>query len=100
MADLGGKWKRPKEIEPQHENVMVEIGLKLEKLRNKKGLSASVLVKELGISRNAYRQMEKGKIYFSMYNFLKILAYHKIDLKTFIATPVDNKIFQPDEKKK
>jgi len=82
------KWKRPKEIEPQHKDVMVEIGKKLEKLRNNKKMTAYGLHKELSISRNAYRQMEKGEIYFSINNFLKLLDYHSIDITTFFKTDI------------
>ena len=89
MADTNIKWKRPKEVEPQHKDVLVAIGQKLEKLRNNKKLSALGLHEELGISRNAYRQMEKGEIYFSTYNFLKILDYYSIDLTTFFKTDID-----------
>ena len=90
MAEKKTKWKRPKEVEPQHKDVLVEIGQKLEKLRNNKKLTALGLHDELGISRNAYRQMEKGEIYFSTYNFLKILDFYSIDLPTFINTDIEN----------
>ena len=90
MIDNTRKWQKPKEVEVLHKDVIVEIGQKLEKLRITKGLSVSGLAKELGISRNAYRQMERGEIYFSIYNFLKVLDYHGIDLTNFIKTNIEN----------
>ena len=89
MADTNIKWKRPKEVEPQHKDVLLAIGKKVEKLRTNKKMSALGIHDELGISRNAYRQMERGDIYFSSYNFLKILDYHSIDITTFFKTDID-----------
>lgn len=88
MAEESKSWKKPKDVETQHQDVMVEIGQKLEKLRTNKKMSVSGLAKELGISRNAYRQMEKGEVYFSTYNFLKVLDYHSIDLTTFFKSDI------------
>jgi len=90
MAEESKSWKKPKDVETQHQDMLVDIGQKLEKLRNNKSLSASGFAKELGISRNAYRQMERGEIYFSTYNFLKVLDYHSVDLTTFFKTGIDD----------
>ncbi len=54
------KWKPPKAVQKSHQKTMGEIGEKLEKLRE--GMSASKLSDDLKISRNSYRQMEKGVI--------------------------------------
>lgn len=84
------KWVKPKEIEPQHKEILATIGKKLEKIRKNKNLTAKGIHTEIGISRNAYRQMEKGEIYFSTYNFLKILDFYSIDLPTLIKTEIEN----------
>ena len=89
MPNDNTNWKKPKEIESQHLNVMLEIGSKLEKLRINKGMTASGLAKELGISRNSYSQMERGEIYFSTYNFLKVLDFHGVDLSRFFNAKID-----------
>lgn len=86
MDDNKNKWVRPKEVEPQHKELMIQIGKKLEKLRNNKKLGSYEFAYNLFISRNAYSQMERGQIYFSFHNLLKILDYHHIDLNTFIKT--------------
>lgn len=90
MAEEKPTWKKPKQVENQHKGVLIEIGKKLVKLREAKGLSASGLASEYHISRNAYRQMERGEIYFSTYNLLKILDFYKIDLNTFIESDIEN----------
>lgn len=90
MAVESKSWKKPKDVESNHQGTLVDIGQKLEKLRTNKNLSASGLAKELNISRNAYRQMERGEIYFSTYNFLKVLDYHSLDLTTFIITGIED----------
>ncbi len=78
------------QIESQHVNVMLEIGGKLERLRINKGMTASGLAKELGISRNSYSQMERGEIYFSTYNFLKVLDFHGVDVSRFFSANIDD----------
>lgn len=89
MAEKKAQYQKPRKIDPKHKAAIVEIGRKLEKLRINSNISASGLAKEVSISRNAYRQMEKGEIYFSTYNFLKILNYYNIDLTNFIKSDID-----------
>ena len=90
MAVNKPKWQPPKRVEEQDVAVIGEIGKKLEKLREKQGLSIHAYAKELGISRNSYTQMEQGEIYFSLRNLLLILNHHGLDLKKFIATNIEN----------
>lgn len=90
MAVNKTKWQPPKPVEKQDAAVVEEIGKKLERLRNKQGLSIHAYTKELGVSRTAYNQMEKGEIYFNLRNLLIILSYHGLDLKQFIGTDIEN----------
>lgn len=69
-------YQPPKEVQPEHHEFLRSIGNKLQELRNNKKLSSSGLAKQLGISRNAYSQMEKGKTYFYLLNLLKVLDFH------------------------
>ena len=79
------EYRKPKPVQPEHQKDLESIGLKLKELRTKKGVSASELSEEIKISRNSYGQMEKGMIYFSTQNFLRLLDYHEISIKTFFA---------------
>ncbi|MHC1732800.1 MAG: helix-turn-helix transcriptional regulator [Bacteroidales bacterium] len=76
-------YQPPKEISSEHKELMMKIGKKLQELRKGKNLSSSGLAKELSISRNAYRHMETGKVYFNFLSLLQILAYHNLTAKKF-----------------
>lgn len=69
-------YQPPKEVKPEHHEFLLTIGNKVQELRKNKNLSSSGLAKQLGISRNAYSQMEKGKTYFYLLNLLKVLDFH------------------------
>lgn len=77
------KYQPPKEIELQHQELMSKIGMKLAELRKAKSFSSSGLAKELGISRNAYHNMESGKVYFNLLSLLQVLDYHQITATNF-----------------
>jgi len=90
MAATKSKWQPPKQVEKQDAAIIEEIGKKLERLRLKQGLSNHAFTKDLGVSRTAYNQMEKGEIYFNFRNLLVILNHYGLDLKTFIVTDIEN----------
>jgi len=77
------KYRPPKEIKPEHQELMSKIGKRLTEVRLEKKISSSGLAKELGISRNAYHLMEAGKIYFNVLSLLQILDYHQIPATAF-----------------
>jgi DNA-binding XRE family transcriptional regulator len=77
------KYQPPKDIRPKHEDLMLNIGVKLAELRKMKNISSSGLAREVGISRNAYHQMESGKVYFNVISLLNVLEYHKISATDF-----------------
>ena len=76
-------YQPPKQINPEHQSFLTLIGLKLKSLRDEKKINITGLSNELGISRNSYAQMESGKIYFNLLNFLRVLDYHKISASEF-----------------
>jgi len=78
-------YQPPKKIEFKHKKTMTGIGNKLKKLRQSKDVPAYRLAKEVGISRNAYHQMECGEVYFSTYKFMKVLDYHDISVSEFFV---------------
>ncbi len=75
------KYQPPKEIRPEHQEFLLNLGMKLQKLRNIESISA--LAKKVGISRNAYSQMEQGKVYFNLFNLMLVLTYHKKSASDF-----------------
>ena len=77
------KYQPPKIIKPEHKELMLRIGLKLEELRKNKKISSSGLAKQVGISRNAYHMMAAGKVYFNVMSLIQILDYHQISVPDF-----------------
>jgi len=77
------KYQPPKPVLPSHEAFLKKIGKKLKSLREERNLTISFLETELGISRNSYSLMERGLIYFSTSNLLKILDYYQLPAEDF-----------------
>lgn len=74
---------KPKEIEPEHQELMFEIGRRIRELRKKKKISYIDLSKEIGISRNSYNQLELGISNFQFVTLLVVLKYHNIGIEEF-----------------
>lgn len=74
---------KPKEIAPEHQEMMKAIGQKIRALRIAEKKGYEDMAKEIGISRNNYNLMELGKIYFKFSTLLRILDYHKISVSKF-----------------
>ncbi len=68
---------------PGHKAFLEKVGKKFKVLRDEKNISISSLAKELNISRNSYSLIEKGEIYFSTSNLLKILDYFGLPAEEF-----------------
>jgi len=77
------KYQPPKTVLPSHKAFLEKVGKKFKDLRDEKNISIASLAGELEISRNSYSLMERGKIYFSTSNLLKILDYYKLSPKDF-----------------
>ncbi len=77
------KYQPPKPVSPGHRVFLEKIGNKLKTLREERNLTISFLETELGISRNSYSLMERGKTYFSTSNLLKILDYYGLSPEDF-----------------
>lgn len=78
------KYIPPKEIKPEHQEFFRLVGVKLHEIRKAKKISASKLVREVGISRNGYHQMESGKVYFNIHTLIHVLDYHNITINEFL----------------
>ncbi|MEI6049362.1 MAG: helix-turn-helix transcriptional regulator [Bacteroidota bacterium] len=77
------KYQAPKEICPEHQEFLTNIGLGLQALRKEKNISISHLSDALGISRNKYAQMEEGRLYFNLLSVLQVLDYYHVNPENF-----------------
>jgi transcriptional regulator with XRE-family HTH domain len=73
----------PKDILPEHQDVMSEIGKRLQKFRKEKGKKSGEIAKEVKIGRNTYSRIEHGEIYFKFSTLLAILEYFKVSVWDF-----------------
>jgi len=71
-------------IKPEHQEFLLKVGEHVKELRKQKKTKITDLVKEIGMHRNAYSQLEYGKTYFKISALLRILDYHKISYWDFI----------------
>lgn len=76
--------KKHKKIEPEHMQLMKEIGNRIKKLRTEKNLGYIEMSMMIGLSRNEYNLIELGQVYFKFSTLLRILDYHKISFSNFI----------------
>jgi transcriptional regulator with XRE-family HTH domain len=75
---------KPKEIKPEHQALMTEIGRRIKKLRTDKNLGYIEMAKAMGISRNAYDAIELGNVYFNFSSLLLIANYHSIHISKLL----------------
>jgi DNA-binding XRE family transcriptional regulator len=73
-----------KEIRPEHQELMKQLGKKIKDLRTKKKISYIKMAEEIGISKNVYNSIELGKVYWNFSSLLLVLDFHKISLQKFI----------------
>ena len=74
---------KPKAITPEYQELFIDIGKRIKDLRKSKGLGYIELAEEIGISRNAYNQLELGISNFQFITLLAVLKYHGIGLTEF-----------------
>ena len=77
------KYRPHKKINPEHQEFFTMIGQKIKELRKSKKISVIKLSSELGISRNAYSEIEHGRVYFNILSLLKVLDFHEINIIQF-----------------
>jgi hypothetical protein len=78
------KYPIPKEIAPEHQKLMKEIGSGIKKLRTDSNKGLIEMANSVKISRNEYSLLEKGLIYFKFSTLLRILDYHDKSFKDFM----------------
>jgi len=80
------KYKSPRKINPVHQEFMTTIGLEIEKLKKRSGISTSDLCKAIGISRYSYYLIERGQVYWNSQTLLNVLTFFKEDGKKFFRS--------------
>jgi len=73
----------PKKIKPEHKAFLEAVGVKLEGLRIKKGMSVSELCKKAKISRYSYLLIKESNVYFNVQTILNVLSALDSDGKRF-----------------
>jgi predicted transcriptional regulator len=66
-------------VKEGHQELLKSIGAKLEKIREEKNMSVSMLCDKVGMSRTTYYRITKGMIYFNIQKLLNLLD----ELETF-----------------
>lgn len=74
---------KPKEITPEHQELMKEIGRRIKVLRKDKQTGYIEFAQQIGISRNSYNQLELGVSNFQFGTLLAVLKNHGIGLEHF-----------------
>jgi transcriptional regulator with XRE-family HTH domain len=75
---------KPKEIKPEHQALMKEIGKRIKKLRTDKNIGYIEMATAMRISRNAYNAIELGNVYFNFSSLLLIANYHHISVSILL----------------
>lgn len=77
---------KPKEIKPEHQALMKEIGRRIKKLRTDKNIGYIEMAKAMGLSRNAYNSIELGLVYFNFSSLLLIADYHSLPVSKLLRS--------------
>lgn len=77
------KYVPPKKIKPEHKEFLEAVGVKLEGLRIKKGMSVSELCKKANISRYSYLLIKESNVYFNAQTILNVLSALDADALRF-----------------
>jgi transcriptional regulator with XRE-family HTH domain len=71
-------------VKPEHLEFLKKVGKHVKELRTQKKINITDLVKDIGMHRNAYSQLEHGKTYFKISALLRILDFHNIRYSEFL----------------
>lgn len=75
--------RKQESISPEHKEVLQKIGLLLKNMRKKRKLNTIQLVSEIGVHRNSYSLLERGKIDFQFTTLMRVLDYYGISAAEF-----------------
>ena len=77
------KYIPPKEINPEHKEIMTTIADNLERLRKEKSVSIVQLTKDVQMARNVYYQLINASVYCNIRVLLKLAAYYNVNIDEF-----------------
>lgn len=80
------EYKPPLQVKPDHKEFLSRVGIRLEELRENKGVSIKELCKEVEMSRFGYYQIINSGVYWNSQTILKILKYFEIDAIKFFTS--------------
>jgi transcriptional regulator with XRE-family HTH domain len=69
-----------KEIAPEHVVLLKELGKRIKKLRTKKKIGYIQMAKNIGLSKNAYNDIELANAYCNFSSLLRIADYHHVPI--------------------
>lgn len=75
------------QIQPQHQEMLAEIGRQLKKFRKEKKQGYIDAAKGVGVSKNTLYRMEEGEINFQFTTLLQVLDYYNVSIYDFFQQP-------------
>lgn len=79
------KYIPPKEILPEHKEIMSILATNLERLRKEKGVSIVQLTKDVHMARYVYYQIIKVSVYCNIRVLLKLAKYYNVEIKDLFS---------------
>lgn len=73
-----------KEISPEHIVLMQELGKRIKKLRTEKKIGYVQMSVDIGLSKNAYYDIELANAYCNFSSLLLIANYHGVSISTLM----------------
>ena len=73
-----------KEISPEHIVLMQELGKRIKKLRTEKKIGYVQMSKDIGLSKNAYNDIEHANAYCNFSSLLLIANYHGVSISSLM----------------
>jgi DNA-binding XRE family transcriptional regulator len=74
---------KQKKVSDEQQRLLDIIGIEISNLRTGTGLSYVKMAKEIGMARNTYYLLEKGKINFQFSTLQLVMEYHEMSFTTF-----------------
>jgi len=75
--------KKPTDLPEEYQELLKRIGGKLRTIRKDQSKSYEIMAEDIGLPRNTYNLLERGKLNFQFSTLLQVLSYHKISISDF-----------------
>lgn len=74
------------------QNALIEMGVKLKMLRQKKGfMNCDDFAKKYDLPKAYYRNMEEARVNFTITSLLRVLEIHKMNVEDFFCMDITKK---------